>query len=91
MIETKIQWKKGYSSEIITSHRMHWESRCGRYRVTRSTSKFEKMTRRGKRVASVYFHAEMWIESAGRFEFIDETRHKTRAAAERACNNHHGG
>ena len=68
----RLDWKRGVSDETSTSKRMTWESRCQRFRVQRSESKYGMGT---------VFYALMEDESGWKLL----ARKPTRNSAEATC------
>jgi hypothetical protein len=72
-VARRLDWKRGVSDEISTSRRMTWESRCQRFRVQRSESKYGLGTT---------FYA-MMADGSGGWTML--ARKPTRNSAEATC------
>lgn len=69
----KLEWKRGKRADTDMSKRMIWASRCGRYQVMESISNYSLPTS--------YYAMRETLSSV-------ISTHKTRKAAERACDDH---
>lgn len=79
MSDQSLEWMRAYRDETDVSRRRTWRSRCRRYVVQESESKYEKDD---KGRAVVRFYA---ILVAGQ---VILGRHRKKARAQKTCENH---